>query len=183
VRFSAALPLPCGERVGALPPLRCIRGPRGQSRIKSRATPGVAEPLLVVGAHLCATSLRSGTPPRCGRAQVRSCRVVTQACGRRIDSRSALCRSSPCTRQTYGAVDPGVAVAHKVRSHRQAGMSEAARQSTSPHCHLPLMHLPLLNQLPPHIRQRINRRQQLAPQRRERILRGWRRGIEQASRH
>jgi hypothetical protein len=31
------------------------------------------------------------------------------------------CGSAPCARQTYRAVHPGVAVAHRVRSHRQAG--------------------------------------------------------------
>jgi len=38
--------------------------------------------------------------------------------------RSALCGSAPCARQTYGAVHPSVAVAHRVRSHRQAGVAE-----------------------------------------------------------
>jgi len=34
--------------------------------------------------------------------------------------RPALCGSAPCARQTYGAVHHSVAVAHRVRSHRQA---------------------------------------------------------------
>jgi hypothetical protein len=42
--------------------------------------------------------------------------------------RSALCGSAPCARQTYGAVHRSVAVAHRVRSHRQAGAAgDAAR--------------------------------------------------------
>jgi hypothetical protein len=42
----------------------------------------------------------------------------------------ALCESAPCARQTYGAEHPGVAVAHRVRSHRQA--PDAAKDGAMP---------------------------------------------------
>jgi hypothetical protein len=41
------------------------------------------------------------------------------------------CGSAPCARQTYGAVHPSVAVAHRVRSHRQAPSAASSAPSVT----------------------------------------------------
>jgi len=78
---------------------------------------------------LCATNLRSGTPQRYGRAQVRSYRGKRRLMGHGLNIVSLLpvggalrtlrpCRSAPYARPTYRAIHPSAAVAHKVRSYK-----------------------------------------------------------------
>ena len=126
--LSKNWPHPCGHPSGFPPPARrVIRGPLGQephqepnNALASRAGS------FFVGAHLCATSLRSDTPTLRGRAQVRSYKGARTPWGVDLELRSALCGSAPCARQTYGAVHRSMAVAHRVRSHRPARVVRAA---------------------------------------------------------
>ena len=126
VRMVVAIPRPGSPAAGFPPPARrVIRGPRGpephhepkRNARYCRAFPCRSAP--------CARTPTPGRPV--GPRSRTRCAPTRGDAGMGLadpSCRSALCGSAPGARQTYGAIHRGVAVAHRVRSHRQAGMSE-----------------------------------------------------------
>ncbi len=120
----------------AIPPpaRRVIRGPRVARAASRAARPAMPGAFLPVGAHLCATSLRSGRPARCGRAQVRSYKGHA-GLEWRITTVDWLFGSAPCARQTYAAVPSawlsrtGCAPTDKAVRRRRRSDADAQRGS------------------------------------------------------
>ena len=82
--------------------------------------------------NLCATSRRSGyTSALRSRTRCAPTREHAGLLTADHGCRPAICGSAPCARQTYGAVHPGGTVAHRVRSHRQAGVAKERRDAPS----------------------------------------------------
>jgi hypothetical protein len=75
---------------------------------------------LFVGAHLCATSRRSGTSRWCGRAQVRSYKGYAGSWVEDQPCRSALLWERTLCATNLRSGTPQRGCAHRVRSHRQA---------------------------------------------------------------
>ena len=90
-----------------------------------RATSRAARPILL-GLSFCRSALVRDQPTERQTHALRSRTSALLQVGRMPgDSRSRpplsfFCGSAPCARQTYGAIHRSAAVAHRVRSHRQA---------------------------------------------------------------